>query len=405
MKPPIFFLHPPKCGGTSVISFFNLNLGHDQFMHFEWSRHGWASERARLLQSGCGGGHHVFGMHRALRMPLRYCTILRDPLERQVSYFYYALNGKNGEVERGASVSAVEAFIRRGLLSLDDWVMDSLGGRNVFVNMISGLPPGDERALETAKHNLTHTIDTVGMCSDMSAFLLRLCARTDLELPFYVESNKTQSGPSTEHTLGDAAKARFIADNRDDYALLAHAKSLIEQAQSGNDQFERALKQTRAIQAEINRQQNPFEHTSMIFGFDQRHLDTIREVIASHDLTPIRQYLDVQRRRSDHSADLYEGFIDSVDIHSARGWAVNLTRPEAIVDIEVWAGDTIVARGSTGEARPDVEGAGYAGASASGFTIQLPKHIDMSSGLRIEIAHTPERLQRAHTWRNGWHCA
>ncbi|MBR8057209.1 chondroitin 4-O-sulfotransferase [Burkholderia dolosa] len=405
MKPPIFFLHPPKCGGTSVISFFNLNRGHDRFTHFEWSYRGWSDERERLVQSGYGGGHHPFGIHRALRIPLHYCTILRDPLERQVSYFFYALNGKNGEVERGASISPAEAFVRRGLLSLDEWVMDSLGGRNVFVNMISGLPHNDGSALKIAKYNLQHTIGPVGTCADMSSFLLRLCSRTDLDLPFYVEANKTQGGRPETHNLSDAAKARFREDNKDDYALLAYAESLIAQAEASSGLFEPALQLTKKIQTEINALRNPFEHASMIFGFDQRYLDTVRELIASYDLAPINHYLEAERQQAARLADLYEGFVDHVDSRTVRGWAVNLAKPEASVDIEVWAGEKIVAHGSTGQPRPDVEAAGYAGANASGFTISLPTGVDTSCGLRIEIAHTSERLNGAGTWRNEWHCA
>ncbi|HDR8947297.1 TPA: sulfotransferase family 2 domain-containing protein [Burkholderia vietnamiensis] len=405
MKLPIFFLHPPKCGGTSVISFFNLNRGQDRFVHFEWSHRGWTDERKRLLESGYGGGHQPFGMHRALRMPLLYCTILRDPLERQVSYFYYALNGKNGEVERGASVSPAEAFVRRGVLSLDDWVTNSLGGRNVFVSMISGLPYGADNAFEIAKRNLECTIDTIGTCSDMSSFLLRLCSRTDLELPFFIESNKTQGGRSATHALTERAKARFRQDNAEDYALLTMAESLISQTEARSSLFTSTVQLTKKIQAEINTLENPFEHASMIFGFEQRHLNAVREVIASYDLAPIKAYLDAERQRLAGRADLYEGFVDHVDDCMVRGWAVNLTKPDAVVDIEVWADDTIVARGATGEPRPDVESAGYKGAGASGFTIQLPPQINTSRGIRIEIAQTAERLNGAGMWRNKWHCS
>ncbi|PRF68730.1 chondroitin 4-O-sulfotransferase [Burkholderia multivorans] len=405
MKPPIFFLHPPKCGGTSVISFFNLNRGHDQFAHFEWSYRGWSDERRRLVQSGCGGGHHPFGIHRALQLPLHYCTILRDPLERQVSYFFYALNGKNGEVDRGASVSPAEAFVRRGLLSLEEWVTGSLGGRNVFVNMIGGLAHNDGEALRMAKHNLQYTVGPIGTCADMSSFLLRLCSRTDLDLPFYVEANKTQGKRSQTHQLSDAAKAQFREDNKEDYALLDYAESLIAQAEARSDLFEPALQLTKKIQAEIKTLRNPFEHASMIFGFDPSYLNMVRELIASYDLTPIRQYLEAERRQDVPSADLYEGFVDHVDSRTVRGWAVNLARPEAAVNIEVWAGERIVARGSTGQPRPDVEAAGYAGAGASGFAISLPADIDTNDGLRIEIAQTSERLNGAGTWRNRWHCA
>ncbi len=138
MSFPLFFIHPPKSGGSTVISFFDLNKGKDQFINFEWDRNGWENCHDELMATSVGGGHHPYGIHRLLKRPVSYCTILRDPLARQISHYWYAFNGKNGEVERGASVSPTEALVQRGALSLDDWVSESMAGKNLFVHMLSG---------------------------------------------------------------------------------------------------------------------------------------------------------------------------------------------------------------------------------------------------------------------------
>ncbi|MFM0528114.1 hypothetical protein PQR11_24425 [Paraburkholderia strydomiana] len=41
MSSPTFFIYPPKSGGSTVISFFDLNKGKDQFTVFEWTGDGW----------------------------------------------------------------------------------------------------------------------------------------------------------------------------------------------------------------------------------------------------------------------------------------------------------------------------------------------------------------------------
>ncbi|WP_429362253.1 hypothetical protein [Paraburkholderia sp. MM5496-R1] len=144
MSFPAFFIHPPKCGGSTVISFFDLNKGNDQFISFVWDQDGWGNCRAKLLETQVGGGHLPYGIHRMIKHPVNYCTILRDPLARQISHYWYAANGKNGEVTRGVSVSTPEALAQQGVLSLDEWVSESLGGKNLFVHMLSGEPVANQ---------------------------------------------------------------------------------------------------------------------------------------------------------------------------------------------------------------------------------------------------------------------
>jgi hypothetical protein len=143
-----------------------------------------------LLETRIGGGHHPYGMHRTIKHPVRYCTILRDPLARQISHYWYAASGKNGEVKRGVNVSTPEALVQQGILSLDEWVSESLGGRNLFVQMLSGHSAPDETSLDIAQSHLRQHVASVGVCENMSEFLLRLAGMSGLKLPFYFEANR-----------------------------------------------------------------------------------------------------------------------------------------------------------------------------------------------------------------------
>lgn len=160
-----------------MISYFDLNKGKDQFVVFEWDGEGWARCPTKLLETGLGAGHQPYDLDRRLKTPLTYCTILRDSLVRHISHYRYALNGRHGEVAR-ASVSQTEALVRRAL-SLDEWVSESLGGSNVFVQMRSGHSTPDKLSLEIAKANsrasLQHgrhlrkheRVYTLGLCKDV----------------------------------------------------------------------------------------------------------------------------------------------------------------------------------------------------------------------------------------------
>jgi hypothetical protein len=55
---PVFFIHPPKSSGSTVISLFDLNMDKDWFANFVWDRESWGSCRAKLLETRICGVHH-----------------------------------------------------------------------------------------------------------------------------------------------------------------------------------------------------------------------------------------------------------------------------------------------------------------------------------------------------------
>jgi hypothetical protein len=403
MPLPIFFIHPPKCGGSTVISFFDLNKGKDQFASFVWDREDWGSCFAKLQTTNIGGGHHPYGMHRLLKHPLRYCTILRDPLARHISHYWYAASGKNGEVTRGVSVSTAEALVQQGVVSLDEWVSESLGGRNVFVQMLSGCTVLDRASLEIAQGHLRQHISTVGVCENMSEFLLRLAGMSGMKLPFYFEANKTLGSPKGRSHLSEAAKQKFLEDNSLDYEIFHDAKRMIEgQVNESGRIFSDALELVQVIQAEINQLENPHIYSSTVFGFDEVFLSKVESVIRQFDLAPIDTYLEFAQSRQPVLGDMFDGFVDTVRDGAVSGWAVNLSRPEQRVPLEIRVGSEVVASGWSGEHRPDVASAGYA-SSHAGFSIPLPAGI--LDGFHVTIANSPDSLHNAGTWRQGWHCA
>ncbi|WP_233800170.1 chondroitin 4-O-sulfotransferase [Paraburkholderia sp. HP33-1] len=400
---PVFFIHPPKSGGSTVISFFDLNLDRDQFINFLWGGVFWDKTRARFLASGVGGGHYPFGIHRSLKMPLEYCSILRNPLSRQTSHYWYARNGKNGEVARGMAVSEFEALAQRGEVSLNEWVSGSYGGKNLFVQMLSGHGDVRRESLEIAIEHLRQHIPTVGLCEDMSDFLLRLCGRTGMRLPFYIRTNVTEGVPKEHSPLSEQARQKFIEDNQLDYELYQHVSDEVaRERESYGDVYTRAIEVVRAIQARIDVLENPYIHgsTSTVFGFSENDLRTVREVATSSDLSAIDAYIELAQSRRRECADLFDGFVDVVRDDMVLGWAVNLSDPEKRVPIEIWVQGKRVAMTLTGEQRPDVAAAGYP-TDHCGFAVQLPD--EAREGFSVTIGGSAQTLQRAGTWQQGWH--
>ena len=209
MTLPLFFIHPPKSCGTTVRTFFDLNLGSDQFSDFMRHRPRWNDCKSKFTGTKFGGGHLSFGYHRVLKMAVDYTTILREPLARQISHFHYARSGKNGEVTRGVPVSLTEAGVMRGDISIDEWVSESYDDLNLFTKMVSGHPNPDTTSLQVAKNNLRAHFLTVGTCEDMSSYFLRLCATGGLQMPFFVEANRAHPKPLAS-PVSEAAKCKFL---------------------------------------------------------------------------------------------------------------------------------------------------------------------------------------------------
>ncbi|MFM0528115.1 hypothetical protein PQR11_24430 [Paraburkholderia strydomiana] len=57
------------------------------------------------------------------------------------------------------------------------------------MQILSDRPAPDELSLGIAKAKLQHHFSAVGICENMSEFILRLCAKPGLKLPLYFETN------------------------------------------------------------------------------------------------------------------------------------------------------------------------------------------------------------------------
>ncbi len=91
---PLVFLHIPKAAGTTLES---VILRQYRGYHAKRFTGLWSEEQEfealpppeRAKFDLCVGHHH-FGIHRLLSAPATYLTMLRDPVDRVVSYYYYA---------------------------------------------------------------------------------------------------------------------------------------------------------------------------------------------------------------------------------------------------------------------------------------------------------------------------
>ncbi len=232
---PLVFVHVPKTAGTTLKKVFARQYGHESLFKTqpEEDLEGTVSrlrdldraerQRVRLIQ-----GHMPFGIHEALGAPVRYVTMLRNPVDRMVSHYYYARR-----IPDHYLYDAVHS------MSLREYVETSGGGislemDNGQVRSIAGAPhhlveAGEcsREMLDMAKRNLALRFDAVGILERFDESLLVFRRAFDWRIPLYIRRNVTKDRPSVRE-IDDQTLAIIEEHNRYDLELYRFAVELFD---------------------------------------------------------------------------------------------------------------------------------------------------------------------------------
>src|ERR1041385_6430600 len=91
----VIFLHVPKTAGTTLNRLIEWEYPLFEMYSvdpvlFRWSAsHLWRLPQRRLKRTRMFKGHMLFGLHEILPQPATYITVLRYPIERVISAFYF----------------------------------------------------------------------------------------------------------------------------------------------------------------------------------------------------------------------------------------------------------------------------------------------------------------------------
>lgn len=246
----VVFLHMFKGGGTSLVT-----IAHDNYpldaqltLAYEYPRpitdirddfRKLTDDQRRRIRF-FDAEHYPFGVHRWLQRPVVYVTMLRDPVERLISEFYYLLQKEDHVHHSGPAQYANQGWegliayaesrevnrqtkqlggVREGQEIDDEWIRSKV----------------TEETLERAKRNLEQ-IAIVGVLERFPE-MLRLCHhvlgwRYD-RLP---RTNVTQNRPAKRDVPADVLK-RLEQTLSYDQQLYDDARSLFERRLVALDEF------------------------------------------------------------------------------------------------------------------------------------------------------------------------
>ena len=189
----LIHLHLPKTAGTTLRTIADRNYTGGEI--YTVSRpyaeqgeelRGLPEQRRREIK--LLRGHMVFGLHEHFDRPAHYFTVLRDPVERIISAYYY--------VCRTPALPYYGEVVGQNM-SLEDFAASRLPQTyNQQTGLISGRYDDFTNALEIAKHNLSTHFIVAGISERFDETLLLLKKQLGWRRIFYHRQNVTRNRPA-----------------------------------------------------------------------------------------------------------------------------------------------------------------------------------------------------------------
>jgi hypothetical protein len=245
----VFFLHLPRTAGTTLARVIQRQYPSQATLPLYDSSTGEELGKAsaeRLDGLRAVVGHFYFGAHRFLPKPSTYVTVLRDPVDRVISHYWFARGDRTHYLH--------EAACR---LSLSDYVMscDRAEPNNDQARLLCGEYHGSipdkctDEMLPVARKHLREHCAVVGLTEDFDRSLIVMKRVLGWRTPFYARQNVTARRPR-KPDLSDETLRVIRAYNRLDIELYGDAAALLrEQVTGQGESFERELRAFKRLNA------------------------------------------------------------------------------------------------------------------------------------------------------------
>jgi hypothetical protein len=222
----LIFLHIPKTAGTTLNRIIEWQYNPFEIFTMDPYRIRATPERLKRLPEGrrrrlrMVRGHMFYGIHECLPQAATYFTMLRDPVRRALSAYYFILRRPLNPFHRK---------VKKEGLGIEDCVRLFPQRNNLQCRLIAGVKDtsiADERLLDKAKDNLTRSFSVVGIAERFEESLMLIATTFDWEIPFYKNCKVSKARPQIS-----ASTVEMIRDhNRFDVELYEFSKRLLEES-------------------------------------------------------------------------------------------------------------------------------------------------------------------------------
>src|SRR5262249_51179547 len=221
----LIFVHIPKTAGTTLNRIIEWQYSPFEIFTMDPYRIRATPERFKRLSEmrrrrlRLVRGHMFYGIHEFLPQGATYFTMLRDPVARVLSTYYFILRRPLNPLHRR---------VKRERLGVEDCLRLFPQRHNLQCRLIAGVKDaaaGDERLLDLAKENLMKSFSVVGLCERFEESLILVSTTFGWEVPFYENKKVAKRRHMVDPKLADLIREH----NRLDVELYEFAKKLFEE--------------------------------------------------------------------------------------------------------------------------------------------------------------------------------
>jgi hypothetical protein len=228
----IIFLHIPKAAGSTLNRLIESEYPLSRIYSVDPSFYRWSWAHLqrlsgkRLRRTRVFKGHMLFGLHRILPQPATYITILRDPVDRVLSSYYYM---------RSYKLQPLYWKFKFENWSLEDFVERS-PRHNLQCKILAGIDytkPCTAETCQAAKENLLRHFSVIGLSERFEEALALMKLRFGWKLRRYSSFNVSRRRPG-KADVSPSTLDLIAEKNSFDLSLYDQARSLFQTAVDAN---------------------------------------------------------------------------------------------------------------------------------------------------------------------------
>ncbi|MEO1390540.1 MAG: sulfotransferase family 2 domain-containing protein [Cyanobacteria bacterium J06634_6] len=232
----IIFLHIQKTGGITLQRILRRKLGPSLPLRAIRSIRSKKSPnsleeamKAKRYEDRFFVAHCCFGAHRYLPEPYTYMTMLREPVQRIISLYYFSKENPTAYYHQRAVDKSIEEFaLETQLMELDNGQVRFLAGddQDLFINR-TPIGACSNNLLEQAKSNLDQYFSFVGLTEKFDQSMLMLAKAMGQKQCLYLRRNVANKvdRPAISHEIRQLIAERNTLDSE----LYKYAQKRLEQ--------------------------------------------------------------------------------------------------------------------------------------------------------------------------------
>jgi hypothetical protein len=222
----LIFLHVPKTAGTTLNRIIEWQYSPLAIFTMDPYRIRATPERLRSLSEQrrrrlqVVRGHLYYGVHEFLPQGATYMTMLREPVARFFSSFYF--------IQR-RPLHPMHRKVKTERIGVEDFIRLTPHRQNLQCSLIAGIKNDgtcNERTLDLAKENLLKSFSAIGISERFEESLVLFAELYGWQIPFYENRKVSKTRPQ----IDPKAVEMIREHNRLDIELYEFGKQLFEES-------------------------------------------------------------------------------------------------------------------------------------------------------------------------------